>query len=130
VLRSINGLALLIVFAIFSAQGCASVQQVEAKTNAKYTKVWKACLDSLADVQFSATSTDLASGLIVADQAVVSGHGTVSRLNITVIKASRGITVTVKFVPPPMTIGGQGTADAYIQALKQRIPDLKVMVSN
>lgn len=126
--RTISFLVLLLLI-VFSVISCASVQVVSAKTNNKFDKVWKACLDSLSDVQFSATSTDKASGLIIADQAVVSGHGTVSRLNISLSKESKGIIVTVRFVPPPLTVGGQGIADAYVEALKQRLPDLKTVVS-
>jgi hypothetical protein len=112
----------------YGATSCATVQQATVKTNNNYKKAWKSCLDSLADVQFSASSTDYTAGLIVADQAVVSGHGTVSRMNIQLSKESKGIIVTIKFVPPPFTVGGQGTTDAYVEALKKRLPDLKTIV--
>jgi hypothetical protein len=121
---------LFISIVLFSISSCASVQVATVKSNSNYKKVWKACLDSLSDVRYSASSTDSASGLIIADQAVVSGHGTVSRLNINLSKESNGVVVVVKFVPPPGTIGGQGTADAYVEALKKRLPDLKTIVSN
>jgi hypothetical protein len=127
-MRQLARVFFLFILIAYGATSCASVQLATVKTNNNYKKVWKACLDSLADVQFSASSTDYASGLIIADQAVVSGHGTVSRMNIQVSKESEGIIVTVKFVPPPFTIGGQGTTDAYVEALKKRLPDLKTIV--
>ncbi len=34
--------------------------------------------------------------------------------------------VSVNFVPPPGTIGGQGIADSYVAAVKRRIPDIEV----
>lgn len=68
----------------------------------------------------------MGSGLIVADQAVVSGHGTVSRLNIMLTKSADGVSVNVKFVPPPGTIGGYDIVDNYVKALKERIPDIEV----
>ncbi len=106
--------------------GCASVQVSSVKTSGDYNKVWKACIDSLSDVRFSASSTDPVSGLIIADQAVLGGHGTVSRLNIQVSKESGSTIVVVKFVPPPGTMGGGGIVGKYVEALKQRIPDLDV----
>ncbi|HEY3307721.1 MAG TPA: hypothetical protein VGJ93_04655 [Desulfuromonadaceae bacterium] len=120
-------LALVALAACISA--CASVQQTTVRTkNDDYKKVWNACVDSVADVQFSVSSTDSTSGLIIADQAVMGGHGTVSRLNIQLFKALTSTDVSVKFIPPPGTIGGGGTAERFVAALKQRIPDLEPVV--
>ena len=102
---SLSTIVAIILFAIM-VTGCSSVQMTTVKTKRDYKKVWNACLDSLADIRFSASSTDPASGLIIADQAVVGGKGTVSRLNIRLSKASGTTTVVVKFVPPPGTVGG------------------------
>ena len=68
----------------------------------------------------------MGSGLIIADQAVIGGGGTVSRLNIMLNKSADGVSVNVKFVPPPVTIGGGDTVDEYVKALKERIPDIEV----
>ena len=106
--------------------GCAGVQQSVVKSKASYESIWKACIDSLSDVQYSASSTDMATGLIVADQAVIGGGGKVSRLNIMLTKSADGVSVSVKFIPPPGTIGGGGTVDEYVKALKERIPDIEV----
>jgi hypothetical protein len=109
-----------------SLVGCSTVQQSVVRSQASYDSIWKACIDSLSDVRFSVSSTDKESGLIIADQGVVSGGGSVSRLNIMLTKSVDGVSVSVKFVPPPGTIGGWGNVDAYIKALKERIPDLVV----
>ena len=109
-----------------SFAGCAGVQQSVVKSKASYESIWKACIDSLSDVQYSASSTDMATGLIVADQAVIGGGGKVSRLNIMLTKSADGVSVSVKFIPPPGTIGGGGTVDEYVKALKERIPDIEV----
>ena len=115
-----------VMFLAVMLVGCAGVQQAVVKSKSNYELIWKACIDSLSDVQFSVSSTDTVSGLIIADQAVVGGHGTVCRLNIMLTKSADGVSVNVKFVPPPGTMGGGGTVDAYIKALKERIPDIEV----
>lgn len=117
----------LVALLCVSFVGCAVVQQSVVKSKSSYESIWKACIDSLSDVRFSVSSTDMGSGLIVADQAVVSGSGTVSRLNIMLTKSADGVSVSVKFVPPPGTIGGGGIVDAYVKALKERIPDIEVL---
>jgi len=107
--------------------GCAKVQHSVVQSQSNYETIWKACIHSLSDVQFSASSTDMASGLIIADQAVYGGPGTVSRLNIMLTKLAGGVSVSVKFVPPPGTMGGGDIVDNYINALKKRIPDISVL---
>jgi hypothetical protein len=131
VVKKLNKLSIIVIimFTILIT-GCATVQTSQLTTRSDYKKVWNACIDSLPDVRFSVSSTDAASGLIIADQAVVSGHGTVSRLNIRVSRGSGNTIVVVKYVPPPGTIGGYGTADRYVAALKQKIPDLEPMIDN
>jgi hypothetical protein len=106
--------------------GCATIQESTVSSKASYNTIWRACIDSLSDVRYSASSTDKTSGIIIADQAVFQGQGTVSRLNIMLEKTTSGVSVKVKFVPPPGTMGGGGTADSYIKALKKRIPDIQV----
>lgn len=106
--------------------GCATVQESRAKTKTNYKTVWNACIQSVSDVRFSVSSTDPTTGLIIADSAVVSGSGTVSRLNIQLLKAISDTTIEVKFVPPYGTIGGWGTADGYLDAVRKRVPDLKI----
>ncbi len=64
--------------------------------------------------------------MIIADQAVVMGQGKVSRLNISLIDNKNNVSVVVKFVPPPGTIGGGDTVNNYIDALRTRIPDIRI----
>ena len=115
----------MVALAVFLVS-CASTQQALLRSKTSYDEVWKACVDSLFDVQFSARSADPKTGLIVADQAVVMGRGTVSRLNITVTRVGDGTEVSVNFVPPPGMVGGQGIADSYVKAVKKQIPDIEV----
>ncbi len=119
---------IVIFISVILITGCSSVQTSTLKTGSDYKKVWNACLDSLADIRFSASSTDSSSGLIIADQAVVGGKGTVSRLNIRISSESGRTIVAVKYVPPPGTIGGGGTVDRFVAALKQRIPDIEPVI--
>ena len=124
-MKRMIGIALIALLCV-SFVGCAGVQQSVVKSKSSYELIWKACIDSLSDVEFSASSTDMGSGLIIADQAVIGGGGTVSRLNIMLTKSADGVSVNVKFVPPPGTMGGGGTVDEYVKALKERIPDIEV----
>jgi hypothetical protein len=119
-------LAMVVLVACIS--GCSTVQQVTVRTNNDYKKVWDACIDSVVDVRFSVSSTDASSGLIIADQPVFGGSGEVSRLNIRLFKALTSTDVSVKYIPPFGTIGGGGTAERYVAALKQRIPDLEPVI--
>lgn len=54
------------------------------------------------------------------------GRGTVSRLNIMVERVATGTEVSVNFVPPPGTIGGQDITGNYVKAVKKRLPDVEV----
>jgi hypothetical protein len=106
--------------------GClASVEMSTVKTKDDYKNVWNACLDSLPDIQFAASSVDSASGLIIAEKSI--GRAAL-RLNIRVEKSSYETVVVVKFIPPSGALVGQGTAEKYVAALKKRIPDLQVSV--
>jgi len=124
--RSTLSTMLVLALAVFVAVSCASTQQYVLRSKASYDEVWKACVDSLFDVSFSASSADPKTGLIVADQAVVMGRGTVSRLNIMVTRVGDSTEVGVNFVPPPGTIGGQNITDNYVKAVKKRVPDIDV----
>jgi len=122
-------LATILLLAVaVSVASCAATKQYVLRSKASYDEVWKACVDSLFDVRFSASSADPKTGLIVADQAVVGGRGTVSRLNITVSRVGDSTEVGVNFVPPPGTIGGQNITDNYVKAVQRRVPDVEVKV--
>ena len=118
---------LVAVLGLFIA-GCATVQQSVVKSKASYETVFRACIDALPEIQFSASSADQASGLIVAEQPVFGGGGKVSRMNIMLTKSSDGVSVSVKFIPPPgtVTIGDGGFVNRYIGVLRDRIPDIVV----
>ena len=116
----------LFVLICVSFVGCAEIQQSVIKSKSSYESIWKACINSVSDVGFSVSSTDMAGGLIIADQSVFGGHGTVSRLNILLTKSADGVSVSVKFIPPPGTMGGGSIVDDYIKALKGHIPDIEV----
>jgi hypothetical protein len=107
--------------------GCvAAVEVSTVKTGTPYKTVWNACLDSLADVRYAATSADPASGLIMAAKSI---RHTTFRLNIRVERQGNENFVRVQFVPPGGAIVGKGTAEAYVKALQERIPDLRVVVA-
>jgi hypothetical protein len=79
-------------------------------------------------VRFSVSSADPKTGFIVADRAVLMGEGEVSRFNIMVTRVGANTEVSVNFVPPPGTIGGQRITENYVNALKKRVPDVEVKV--
>jgi hypothetical protein len=117
-----------IVLLVLVVVSCASTQRSTFRSKTSYDEVWRACLDSLFDIQFSASSADPNTGLIVADQAVVLGRGTVARLNIIVTRLGEHVDVSVNFVPPPGTSGWYGIAEKYVTAVKRRIPDIEVRI--
>ena len=78
IMKKIIGIALVTLICILFV-GCAEVKTTIVKSKSNYDLIWKACIDSVSDVQFSVSSTDPVSGLIIADQAVLGSHGKVSR---------------------------------------------------
>jgi hypothetical protein len=105
---------------------CATTQHSSARTGASADEVWKAALAAVTDIKYAVSSADRTSGLIVAEQAVFGGGGTVARLNIHVQRSDNVNEVKISFVPPPGTIGGRGIAEDYMKALKTRVSDLEV----
>jgi len=120
----------VVVFAslLLGLMARASLQVATISTKTDFDKLWNVCIDSLSDVSFAASSTDKASGLIIADQGVFMGEGKVVRLNIQIAKAEGENIVTVKFIPSPGLIGGSGIAENYAKALKSRLPDANINI--
>jgi hypothetical protein len=110
--------------------GCASTKQQLVRSHTSYDKVFKACMQATADVNYSISSSDSKAGLIVAEQAQFGNSAKVVRLNIMVSRAGNMTEVNVNWVPPPGSVGGSAIIDKYIAALKKRIPDIKVSASN
>ncbi len=102
--------------------GCATTQNSALRVTADYETVFKACIAALNDVKYSASSTDMSGGVIIAEQAVFMGKGSVARLNIVLSQVAGEVKVDVTFSPPPGTMGGGGVVDAYLAALSQRVP--------
>lgn len=107
--------------------GCATTQVQLARTKSGFDEVYRACIDATSEIKFGVSSSDPKTGLIVAEQAVVLGQGTVSKLNVTVTRVGDGTEVRVSFVPPPLTVGGQGVVEDYLKALRKRVPDIQVV---
>lgn len=114
--------------------GCSStkttIQTSTVKTSSDDRNVWKACIESLPAISFSARYTESASGLITAEEAVAGGKGNGSRLYIRISREAGNTIVAVKYAPPPGTEGNAGTAAKFVEALKQRIPDLEPVIIN
>lgn len=105
---------------------CATTKQQLLRTNKSYNEVFKACMLAVADVNYSISSSDSKSGLIVAEQPLVGNSAKVVRLNIMVNRVSNRTEVNVNWVPPPGAVGGSGVLDKYIAALKKRVPNIQV----
>lgn len=113
---------LILLPLLLIAAGCATTQSSAFRAAADYETVFKACIAALNEVNYSASSTDMAGGIIIAEQAVVMGSGSVARLNIVLSRVAGEVNVDVTFSPPPGTIGGGGVVDSYLAALSQRVP--------
>ncbi|MGD0770225.1 MAG: hypothetical protein ABSB42_18740 [Tepidisphaeraceae bacterium] len=120
--------------ALICLAACASTQQLTVQANAPFKNVWQACIDALPDAGFVATSTDLSSGLIIAEKPVGAldlemDPGEKHKLNISVFDKTTGTQVVVRFIPASGATGGQGSAQEYIAALKKRIPGIEPVIA-
>lgn len=136
IVKKLNKLSVIVItiFAILIT-GCSSVQTSTVqtstvKTSSDYRSVWQACINSLSDIRLAAISTDSTSGLITAGQAASGKKAPVARLNIRISRESGNTLVAVEYVPSPGTAEDDGTADRFLKALKQRIPNLEPVIIN
>lgn len=118
---------MLVIYMCVLFTGCATVERSTIHSKSSYDSVWQACIISLPDVKYAATSTDRKSNLIIAQQSSILGSDTIARLNIIVNKTANGVSVNVAFIPQPGSFGGNGVVAEYIKALKTRIPDIEVL---
>jgi hypothetical protein len=116
----------LCILTVGTLVSCATTQQQLARTKAGFDEVYKACIDAVVDVRFGVSSSDPKTGLIVAEQQEVF-FGEQVKLNILVSRVGDATEVKVNYIPPPGTVGGGGTAEDYIRALKRRIPDVEIV---
>lgn len=119
-------LCCLVVFGSLIA--CVSTKQYLGRTKSDYDRVYRECIDALADVNYSVTTTDSKIGLIVAEWKLQAMGGAPFKMNIMVTRADKKTEVKVSWIPAPGTIVDPGAADKYIQALKKRIPDIEISV--
>ncbi len=103
---------------------------VTMKTGYDVPAVWKAGIESLPEIRFSATSTNSTTGLISAEQITGKGKGPAARLNIRVSRTSGSTMVVISYTAPDGTAGDHAAADQFITALKKRITDLEPAVKN
>ena len=126
---SISTIIAMILFALMIA-GCASVQTSTVASKQDSKKVWRASLNSLNAVGFSAIKTDAKKSIITAGPIVAAGgKDDGSRMTITVEKKSPKTVVVVKYEPAKGSMGGQDIAGKYVDALKKKIPDLETVVA-
>lgn len=78
------------------------------------------------DINFSVVSSDIESGVIVAEKPYITGdsmNSAVYRLNISIKNVSAGVAVGVTSVAPPMASGdGKDSLQSFIKALRKRVP--------
>jgi hypothetical protein len=98
-------------------------QQSVVTVKASYDVVSKACVDAVSDIGFVLSNNDQVQGVIVA-RPVLEGDDAYSKLNIALVKSDKGVSVTVGYDPVSGTKGREGIVDAYIKALKVRVPDV------
>lgn len=107
---------------------CAATTQGVLHSDNSYDTVFTACLQAAPEADFSIASQDRAAGFIVAEQGVLGGHGSVVRMNITVMQTAAGTEVDIAIVPPPGTVGDIETMfNRYVQAVQRRVPDVVII---
>ena len=112
---------------LIGLSACSHTAVLTERTADPKPKVFQACVDTLSDVNFSVASTDPNSGLIVGDRQIAQGES--SKLNVTVTDDAGGTRVVVKFIPPTNAMGGNDTAQQYVDALKTRLPGIQPVVA-
>lgn len=105
------------------------VQRALLTSRTNYELVSRACVEAAADIQFKLSNTDLSKGLIVA-RSVLEGEESYSKLSVSLTKSDGGVSVAVRYDPVPGTMNRTGIVDAYVRALKKRLPDLAVATAN
>lgn len=114
-----------VVLLCLSFVGCAGVQQSVVTSRSNYEIVSRACVDALSDIRYVLSAHDLASGLIVARPGF-EGNESYSKMNIVLAKTPDGVSVSVKYIPTSGTTGDRGVVDAFVKALRKRLPDSAV----
>ncbi len=120
----------VVVSVMLLASCVASTVQGHLRSNSKFEKVYTACFQAVADINYSVTSNDRLSGLIAATQPVIgSKGGKAVVMNIGVKQKAGEIKVEVAIVPPYLgAIGNLGNAfDRYVEALRKRGIDVEVV---
>ncbi|MBT3877833.1 MAG: hypothetical protein HOF76_02110 [Candidatus Scalindua sp.] len=117
----------LLFFSIFVIS-CATTTSGLLRSANSYEQVFRACNQAVSEVNFGVTSSDIQSGFIAAELAVVGEPGNAVHMSISVIQASPDTKVEVSIVPPPLSIGNIKTIfNNFTKALKKRVPDIEVV---
>lgn len=104
-------------------------QHAAVSSAAGYDVVSKACVNAVSDIGFVLSNNDQVKGFIVA-RPVLEGEEADSKLSIVLAKTVTGASVTVGYVPASGTREREGVVEAYIKALKARVPDIAVSTTN
>lgn len=118
---------LIIILFCISFVGCTAIQNGVIETRSSYDNAWHACIESFPDIGFAVVRTDKESGMIFGEASVGGGQGSVARFNATLIETDNSVTVKVTMVPPPYCSGGGNAVEEYANALRKRIPDVKII---
>lgn len=104
-------------------------QQSVVTSKTSYELVSRACVDAVSDIRFVLSNNDQVKGLIVARSAL-EGEEAYSKLSIMLAKADNDVAITVSYDPAAGTKSRGGIVDAYLKALKVRVPDITVSKTN
>lgn len=120
---------LCVVFISIFITSCATTTSGRLHSSGSYENVFKACIQAASETNYGVTSTDMNAGLIVAERNLFgSSSAKVVRMNITVKQVSTGTEVGITVVPPPGTVGNiKASIDNFTEALKRKVPDVKVV---
>ncbi len=117
-----------IIALFFFLYSCGTLPETEQDfrhSGNSYEKVFQAALLSFPDIGFSVVSSDINSGVIVAEKAFVGSERSAftHRLNILVESASMGVRVVVTSDNHPVAIEENNKPlKRYVEVLKKRAP--------
>ena len=128
--RTLGSPRLLLATLVATFSFACAARHASYQTAAAKDAVYRACIDAVSDVEYAVTSSDPATGLIVAEKRTDNGRASVlHRLNIMLGTIGDKTTVRVNYVvsPPDTLYDDTFVQGRLVKQLKARIPDIQVV---
>lgn len=103
--------------------GCAGARHSVVRSQTDFEIAYKFGVEALSDIGYLLSNTDMSSGLIVGRPAL-EGKKAYSKIDVRLSKTADGVSISVDHLPESGTGGDRGVVEAYVRALKKRMPDI------